>query len=632
MSPAPRHAPRRGRFGAFAFAIVVMLVALSVRLWDLQIAHGTYYRELAEQNRVLRLPLEADRGIILDRNGRVLARNIPGFSASVLPIDVPPDREVGLAERLGALVVRDGKDVLDAIEAQRARNPYEPVKVSVRPLPRETALLLVERPELFPGVRVDAESIRRYEDAGLYAPVIGYVGRIGPEELEARRDAGYLPSDVIGRTGIERVYERYLRGAYGWREVERDAAQREIKTLAETPPTPGGNVVLTIDDKLQKLIATEIDKGIAADAFTQGVGIAMNPQNGDILAMVTTPAYDNNAFVRGITPAEMSGLSADDRHPLVNKAVGEIYPPGSTFKLVTAVSALQEGVANRNTIVNVSSNVLQVGAYKFFDWRAHGVLDFVNGFAHSSDIYFYTLAGGNPNTGRAGVGPDAIARYARMLGFGAPTGIDLPGEAAGIMPDPAWKQQVFEEPWTIGNTYQEAIGQGFVAVTPLQLLNAYAAVANGGTVFRPRLLKDVVDAQGNVTYETPPEVARRLDVSPENLRLIREAARRVVTIGHASMPNAKLPIAGKTGTAEFGPSAGKDSAGRDLLGFHNWFVSFLPKTDSPDPTAEIAMVVFTFNSSKNLCELCLNPAVAMTQRIYEAYLGAGAPEKKAAVP
>ncbi len=632
MRATQRQVPRRGRFAAVAFAVVITLVALSVRLWDLQIVHGTYYRQLAEQNRVLRLPLDADRGIILDRGGRVLARNIPGFAASVLPIDVPPDKEIALAERLGALVVRDGKDVLDAIAGQRARNPYEPVKVSVRPLSRETALLLAERPELYPGVRVDAESTRRYEDAALYAPVIGYVGRINATELEARRDAGYLPSDLIGRTGIERVYERFLRGAYGWREVERDAAQREIRTLAESPPTPGGNVVLTIDDRLQKLVAAEIDKGIAADAFTQGVGIAMNPQNGEILAMVTTPAYDNNAFVRGITPAEMTALSADDRHPLVNKAVGEIYAPGSTFKMVTGVSALQEGVANRNTIVNVSSNVLQVGAYRFFDWRAHGVLDFVNGFAHSSDIYFYTLAGGNPNTGRAGVGPDAIAKYARMLGFGTPTGVDLPGEAAGIMPDPAWKQQALEEPWTIGNTYQEAIGQGFVAVTPLQLLNAYAAVANDGTVFRPHLLKDVVDARGAVTYQAPPEVVRKLEVSHENLRLIREAARRVVTVGHASMPNAKLPIAGKTGTAEFGPSAGKDSAGRELLGFHNWFVSFLPKTDNADPTAEIAMVIFTFNSSKNMCELCLNPAVAMTQRIYEAYVGVGPAEKKAAVP
>jgi penicillin-binding protein 2 len=209
-----------------------------------------------------------------------------------------------------------------------------------------------------------------------------------------------------------------------------------------------------------------------------------------------------------------------------------------------------------------------------------------------------------------------------MLGFGAPTGIDLPNENGGIMPDPAWKLATFDEPWTIGNTYQEAIGQGFVAVTPLQLLNAYAAVANGGTLQTPHLLKSVTDAAGKAIPVAPPQPIRQLDISADNLRLLREAARKVVTSGHAYMPNAKLPIAGKTGTAEFGDSAGKDSAGRNKLGFHNWFVSFVPQADNTDPTAQIAMVIFTYDSSKSLCELCLNPAVGMTQRILEQYLGA----------
>jgi penicillin-binding protein 2 len=304
----------------------------------------------------------------------------------------------------------------------------------------------------------------------------------------------------------------------------------------------------------------------------------------------------------------------------VNKAIGEIYPPGSTFKMVTGLSALNEGVANRGTIVNVTSNVLNVGGWNFYDWRAHGTLDFVNGFAHSSDIYFYTLGGGNPNTGQRGVGPEAIAKYGRELGFGAPTGIDVPGEASGIMPDPDWKMQQFEEAWTIGNTYHESIGQGFVAVTPLQLLNAYSIVANGGTFYRPHLLKEVIDPKGNVVYTQPPDVIRKVSITSDNLRLLRESARRVVTIGHAYMPNAKLPIAGKTGTAEFGSSAGKDSAGRNKLGFHNWFVSFVPKEDNTDPTAQIAMVVFTFDSSRSLCDFCQNPAIPVTQRVLETYL------------
>ncbi|PYN11629.1 MAG: hypothetical protein DME05_23850, partial [Candidatus Rokuibacteriota bacterium] len=549
----------------------------------------------------------------------VLARNIPGFAITVLPIDLPRGKEPDLASKLGAIMGRDPADVSAIIDQQRARNPYEPVKVSAKPVARDIALVISERPELFPSVRVEAESIRSYIDATLYSPVIGYVGALTEDEYDSKRAQGYLQTDIIGRTGLEWEYEQYLRGTYGWREIERDAAQREIKTLAYSPPVTGNSVVLTIDDRLQKLLDGELRKGVEEDRFTQAVGIAMNPQNGEILAMYSNPGYDNNWFINGITPDQMAQLNGDDRHPLVNKAIGDIYPPGSTFKLVTGLSALSEGVANRNTIVNVTSNVLTVDGYKFYDWRAHGTLDFVNGFAHSSDIYFYTLGGGNPNTGRAGVGPEAIYKYGSDLGFGSKTGIDLPGEASGIMPSPAWKLNTFDEPWTIGNTYHESIGQGFVAVTPLQLLNAYSIVANGGTFYQPHLLKEVVGPAGNVVFTQPPTVVRKVGITQDNLALLREAARRVVTIGHAYMPNAKLPIAGKTGTAEFGSSAGKDSAGRNKLGFHNWFVSFLPKADNTDPTADIAMVIFTFDSSRSLCENCFNPAVGMTQRILEAY-------------
>ena len=610
------------RFIAFGVAIFVVFSTLTARLYDLEIVRGDYYHELSEQNRIVRLPVPAERGGIVDRNGYVLARNIPGFAISVIPVDLPRAREAELSQRLGALLDVSSESVGEAIRAQRVRNPYEPVRISKTPVPREVALGVTERAELFPGVRVDPESIRFYVDGTLYAPVIGYTGPITEQELLTLKDRGYLGDDDLGRTGIESVYEQYLRGTYGWREIERDAAQREIKTLALQRPTVGDTVSLTIDDRLQKLLDAELRKGVEEDKFTQAVGVAMNPQNGEILAMVSIPGYDNNMFARGITQPELDALNADDRHPLVNKAIGDRYPAGSTFKMVTGLSALSEGTATRDTVVNVSASSFSVSGTSFFDWRAHGALNFVTGFAHSSDIYFYTLAGGSPMAPNVhGVGPDAIAKYARMLGFGAPTGIDLPNENGGIMPDPAWKLAAFDEPWTIGNTYQEAIGQGFVAVTPLQLVNAYAAVANGGTLWQPHLLKQVTDSAGN-NVPLPAWSSTKLDMTQENLRLLRESARRVVTIGHAYMPNLKLPIAGKTGTAEFGASAGKDSAGRNKLGFHNWFVSFVPQADNTDPTAKIAMVIFTYDSSKSLCELCLNPAVGMTQRILEQYLGA----------
>ena len=611
------------RFIAFGVTIIVIFSGLTARLYDLEIVRGDYYHQLSEQNRIVRLPVPAERGGIVDRSGYVLARNIPGFAVSVIPVDLPRTREEELSQRLGSLLDVSSESVVADIRAQRIRNPYEPVRISKTPVPREIALAVTERAELFPGVRVDPESIRFYVDGTLYAPVIGYTGPITEQELAALSASGYLADDDLGRTGIEDVYEQYLRGTYGWREIERDAAQREIKTLALQRPTAGNTVTLTIDDRLQKLLDAELRKGVEEDKFTQAVGVALNPQNGEILAMVSIPGYDNNMFARGITQPELDALNADDRHPLVNKAIGDRYPAGSTFKMVTGLSALSEGTATRSTVVNVTARSFTVSGTPFFDWTVHGSLDFVNGFAHSSDIYFYTLAGGSPMAPNVkGVGPDAIAKYARMLGFGAPSGIDLPNENGGIMPDPAWKLATFDEPWTIGNTYQEAIGQGFVAVTPLQLLNAYAAVANGGTLQTPHLLKAVTDAAGKAIPVTPPQPIRKLDISSDNLRLLREGARKVVTSGHAYMPNAKLPIAGKTGTAEFGDSAGKDSAGRNKLGFHNWFVSFVPQADNTDPTAQIAMVIFTYDSSKSLCELCLNPAVGMTQRILEQYLGA----------
>ena len=611
------------RLAGFALLIVLALSALSVRLYDLQVVNGSQYRSLSEQNRVLRLPVSAERGYLVDRNGVVLVRNMPGFAITVLPVDVPRAQQISLAERLGALLGLDGQEVLDAILAQRVRNPYEPVKVSKTPVSREIALLLAERGDQFTGVRVVPETSRFYESGPLYAPIMGYTGPITEEELEARRELGYLAQDDIGRTGLERVYEKYLRGAYGWREIERDAAQRELRELAIVPPVRGGNVVLTIDDRLQKILATELAKGIEANKYTQAVGIAMDPRNGELLAMVTLPGYDNNMFIRGIKPAEMAALNSDDRRPLVNKAIAEIYPPGSTYKMVTGLAALNEGVASRGTTVNVSSNVLSVGGFNFFDWRAHGTVDFVNGFAYSSDIYFYTLGGGNPNTGQRGVGPEKLTEYARALGFGARTGIDLPGEEIGILPDPEWKKAALKEDWTLGNTYHAAIGQGFVAVTPLQLLNAYAAVANGGTLNTPHFLKEVRAADGKVTVLAKPAPIRQLPIKQENLALIREGSRKVVSSGMAFMPNAKLVVSGKTGTAEFGASTGKDSAGRNLLGFHNWFASWIPnpKGDPHGTDSEIAMVVFTFNSSQGACASCISPAVTTTQAVYEIYYG-----------
>ena len=254
MDRADRPFVRSRRLGAIAFVIVGIFTVLSVRLWDLQVVNGARYRALAEQNRVLRVPVPPERGSIVDRNGLPLAQNQPGFAVSVIPFDLPRAREDEVASRLAVYLERDAAKVKAAIVTQRGTNPYEPVKLNDRPLPRETALLLVERADLYPGVRVSSDAVRTYTSGPLYSPILGYVGPINDEELEARRDLGYYLQDTVGKTGIEWQYEQYLRGTYGWREVERDASLRELRTLALIPPKPGNEVVLTIDDRLQKLL------------------------------------------------------------------------------------------------------------------------------------------------------------------------------------------------------------------------------------------------------------------------------------------------------------------------------------------------------------------------------------------
>lgn len=610
------------RYAVVALVLVAVFAVLSARLYDVQIVRGLHYQQLAEQNRLVRLPVPADRGIVYDREGRILVRNKPGFAVRVIPADLPRARQAEVAGRLGEILGLDPEEISAAIDAGRARAPYEAVRVTRGQVDRAAALLVEERRPELPGVRVVAESIREYLDGPLYSAVMGYVGPLTEPEYAQRSERGYLPDDVIGRTGIERTYEDFLRGTYGAREVERDAALREIRMLSEQASIPGANLVLTLDDRLQRILADQIAGAISAGKMSAGVGVAMDPRTGEILALVSMPAYDNNLFVRGITSTEMAELNADPGRPLVNKAIADMYPPGSTFKLVTGLAALQEGVAHRGTTMTVSSNVLRVGGFNFFDWRAHGTLDFLNGFAYSSDIYYYTLAGGSPLMAGPGVGPDKMAEYGRALGFGAPTGIDIPGEIGALMPDPAWKRSQLGEAWTLGNTYHAAIGQGFVAVTPLQLLVAYAAVANGGTVYRPHVLREVVAADGTLLYREEPEALRQLPVDPQHLRLIREGARRVVTSRMAYMPDPKLPVAGKTGTAEFGETDRRDAQGRQILAYHNWFVSWVPDHDSPDAESSIAMVVFAYNSSSG-CQggaFCPNPTVEISQKVYEAYL------------
>jgi penicillin-binding protein 2 len=455
-------------------------------------------------------------------------------------------------------------------------------------LDQADAFHLREQLAALPGVQILVESIRRYPQGAAVADVLGYMGRVDEEDYAALKDKGYIASDRIGKAGVEAAYEGYLRGVPGRKEIEKDASGREIRVLAEDAPKPGNDLVLSIDLDLQKKAQEFVTQAAHGG---QGAAVVMDVHTGEVLALVSLPTYDNNIFSGKIDEARLQQYLDDPKKPLVNHALSEQYAPGSIFKQITGAAALQEGVASPSTTIT-STGAIQVPneydpsvVYTFKDWRALGTLNFYGGVAMSSDVYFYYLAGGYHAYGNNfnGLGIERLARYARQFGLGRPTGIDIAGEADGIVPDPDWKKRTFGDDWFLGDTYNMGIGQGFLAVTPVQMVRVTAAVANGGTLLRPHVLREVRDAKGNVVVPPGPRVEGNVGVSDENLAIMREAMRQAVSWGSASQGAVRdVSVAGKTGTAEFGPRFADGS-----YETHAWFSGFAPADDP-----QIAITVF----------------------------------------
>ena len=467
-----------------------------------------------------------------------------------------------------------------------------------------------------PGVQVEAVANRAYPQGPLIAHLLGYIGPITAQEFEVLRTDRYRLADRVGQTGIEAAYESQLRGVPGRQQVEIDAAGRELRTLASELPTPGQGLVLAVDLDLQREVQRILQESMAGARFATAVVVDVH--TGEILAMVSLPTYDNNIFAGEISQAELDALFTDAGRPLVNHAIADQFAPGSAFKVVTGTAALQEGIVDERTTIR-SLGAIEVQneldprvTYTFKDTTA-GDFSFIRGLAQSSNVYFFYLAGGSPFRrpvpeelltpqqlaeqqalidagviGGAqdfvGLGAERLADWTRTFGVGEPSGIDLAGEATGFVPDPEWKLRTFGESWGQGDSYNFGIGQGFLAVTPLQMAMITAAIANGGDLLEPRIVREVLDVDGNAVEPFQPRVRRRLDVDPGVLALIRDGMARAVlggTAGNAWFP--ELQVAGKTGTAEFGES----TAFRDLFRTHGWFIGFAP-FDAP----QIAVVVF----------------------------------------
>lgn len=567
------------RFVVFGIAIVLAISGLGLRLFQLQVAEGSFYQELGEQQLTTERPVPVARGLMYDRRGRLLVENVPTFVLRIVPAELPFTDRPAVAEQLSRLTGIPERRIIERLDAHTG-SQFEPVRIA--DVETDTARIISEDAEMFPGVHVDVEARRRYPQGKLLAHVLGWTGRISGPEYQRLSDEGYWPEDLIGKAGLEATYEDVLRGTFGIEEVELDAQGHELHApTLKTEPVAGNSLQLTIDIRTQKNAERALKWAMNIVGIDRGVVMAMNPQNGEILAMVSLPSYDNNKFARGISAKEYRRLLRDPARPMLNVAIGEQYPPGSTYKLVTGSGALQDHKISPSTRIKTEP-FIEIGEWKYWDWNKEGFgfLNIFSGFAHSSDTFFYKLAGM--------LGIDRLAYWAHEWGFGRPTGIDLPGEVSGTVPTNDWKRRTLNEQFFTGEVYQAGIGQGFNASSPIQVLNAYAALANGGTLYKPQLVRRILDSDGNTVERIQPEVIRELDIDKSVLRTMRVAARRVVTVRHTyNLVDLPIVVAGKSGTAEFGI---RDKQGR--LPFSNWFAAFVPKVarksaSDPDGTRAV---------------------------------------------
>jgi penicillin-binding protein 2 len=579
---------RLSRFIVFALIVVFGVGTLTARLFYLQVANGTQYAALSTANRTVLEPIPAPRGLIYDRDGRLLVSNVPTFSVKLRPSDLPDPQRDAVVTRLAALLKMDAADINATIDGNPG-SAFDLVRIA-QDVDQSTANLISEAGFDLPGVEVAVEARREYTDGPLYSQLLGYTGPVSAEQLPDLRDIGYQPDDLIGKVGIEKEYETQLRGTYGSQSVERDATGRRTQVLRTVSQAqPGESLTLTIDTQAQKDAEKALRWAMKKIGMTRGVVIAMNPQNGQILAMVSLPTYDNNLFSRGISASAYSKLLKDKDKPLINHAVQAHYAPGSTYKLVTGTGGLGDRKITASTRVR-TKGYLTLGGTKFYEWnhRGWGPCNIYCGFGHSSDTFFYQVAGM--------LGSDRLGYWAKQYGFGAPTGIDLPGEVSGIVPTNEWKQDVLGAPMFAGETYQAGIGQGYDAVTPIQLINAYAALANGGTLYEPQVVKDITGPDGSVVRAFKPRVLHKLKVKKSVLRTMRNAARNTVLLRHTyNLVDLPIKIAGKSGTAEFGTP---DSKGR--LPYSSWFVGFTPGDpvhgSFDDTDSKLVVLAFAYDS------------------------------------
>ena len=567
------------RLMVMGVAASCFLGILAIRLWVLQVITGDEFRRRSETNRIETKVIRGLRGKILDRSGRLLVGNRAAFHLALIPRSVPD-----LTDTLRSLEEKTGLDP----ERARARllrgNPFKPIVVQ-RDLPREAMAHVMEHRWQLPGVLIQVDQQREYRQRATASHLMGYLGEVSDVRLMRKR--GYRPGDMTGKHGIEREFEDVLRGVHGKRWVEVDAFGREIKVIRERPAKPGRNLVLTLDLDLQR-------KAESLLAEQPGVLIALNPRSGEILALASNPRFDPNDLTTGMTKAYWNSLVQNPLRIFQDRATRGQYPPGSVFKIVMAAAALEENVLGLSDTLFCSGEFSFGGrAYRCWQARGHGRINLHRALVESCDVFFYQLG--------LKLGIKRISRYASAFGLGRPTGILSRGEKAGVVPSPQWKKKTLGHPWYPGETVSVSIGQGYLLVTPIQMAVLISAVANGGTLYRPAIVRRIEHSDGTVTKTFRPEIRGRLPVSPRNLNIIRKALRGVVHSARGTGFRARIPgieVAGKTGTAQVvrlrhrkdsKEQQQKPRVQRD----HAWFVAFAP---FEEPT--IAVVVLAEHAGR----------------------------------
>ncbi len=587
------------RIAILGIVIIAAFAVLFARLWFMQIVSGNDYRKKAEGNRIREISIEAPRGKILDRHGRVIVKNRPALTISVIPAEMGEKRTL-VIRHLSKLLGIGEKEIATKIEKSQAPNRRAVMIAS--DVGEEYITYIDEHKREFPGVIADTQPVREYPYGSLAAHVVGYLGEISPEILKESRKKGYQAGDQIGLSGVERTYDEQLRGKVGKKKLEVDASGNSINEISKVEARSGANLVTSIDLDVQTLVEAALKTGVDAARARQdpespskyqatgAAAVVMDPRNGEIIAMSSYPTFNLNDFVGGISEKDWKALNdPKNQFPMNNRAIMSELPPGSTFKVVTALGALEDQMVLLNSPFECN-HVFTAGAFKDYPkycWSTHHRLDLFNGIVQSCDIVFYTI--GYQFYARQGTGQGRpLWEWAREFQLGHKTGIDLTSEMNGRIPNPEWKKEFNRDnpdyqTWYPGDTVNMAIGQGDILTTPLQIAYLYAGLANGGKFVRPHVMRQLRDDDGRVTGKAEVETSAEISLNPQMLSGVVQALTGVVqgkgtaAATFQGFPVAQIPVAGKTGTSEI---AGKQSTA--------WFVGFAP---AGDPKYVVAVAI-----------------------------------------